>query len=73
MSLALWGEVAPVRGNSLADLYGLARLVRFICVVHKMSLALWGEVGPLGLGEGELACGVVWPCAFGAVYLNGSR
>ena len=26
-----------------------------------MSLALWGEVGPLGLGEGELACGFVWP------------
>ena len=25
------------------------------------------EVGPLGLGGGELACGVVWPCAFGAV------
>ena len=46
ISLAPWGEVAPVRGaergNSLAGLYGLVRLVRFICVVHKMSLALWG-------------------------------
>ncbi len=31
-----------------------------------MSLALWGEVGPLGLGEGELACGIVWPCMCGA-------
>ena len=33
MSLALWGEVAPVRvserGSSLAVLYGLTRLVRF--------------------------------------------
>ena len=28
---------------------------------NYMSLALWGEVGPLGLGEGELACGFVWP------------
>ena len=60
------------RGSSLAGLYGLARLVRFICLVHKMSLALWGEVGPLGLGEGELAYGVVWSSGFDAVYLRGS-
>ena len=32
-----------------------------------MSLSLWGEVGPLGLGEGELACGIVWPCMCSAV------
>ena len=32
-----------------------------------MSLSLWGEVGPLGLGEGELACGIVWPYAFSAI------
>ena len=36
-------------------------------MVHTISLALWGEVGPLGLGEGELACGIVWPYAFGAI------
>ena len=30
-------------------------------MVRTISLALWGEVGPLGLGEGELACGFVWP------------
>ena len=34
---------------------------------NYMSLALWGEVGPLGLGEGELACGIVWPCMCSAV------
>ena len=39
------------RGNSLAGLYGLVRLVRFICVVHKMSLALWGEVAPVRVSE----------------------
>ena len=37
ISLALWGEVAPVRvserGNSLAGLYGLACVVRFCCTV----------------------------------------
>ena len=36
-----------------------------------MSLSLWGEVGPLGLGEGELDCGIVWPFGFDAVYLRG--
>ena len=63
ISLAPWGEVAPVRvserGNSLAGLYGLARLVRFICVVHKMSLALWGEVAPVRVSErGSLLAGL---------------
>ena len=37
ISLALWGEVAPVRvserGNSLAGLYGLSDLVRVSCTV----------------------------------------
>ncbi len=56
------------RGNSLADLYGPSDLTQFICVLHTISLALWGEVGPLGLGEGELACGVVWPNSLADLY-----
>ena len=46
ISLALWGEVAPVRvserGNSLAELYGLACVVRVSCTV---VVEIGGEVG----------------------------
>ena len=66
ISLALWGEVAPVRvserGSSLTVLYGLARLVRVSCLVHKMSLALWGEVAPVRVSErGNSLAGLYGP------------
>ena len=35
--------------------------------VSNLASPFGWEVGPLGLGGGELACGVVWPCAFSAV------
>ncbi len=40
--------------------------LHWLCVSILASPFGW-EVGPLGLGGGELACGGVWPCAFGAV------
>ena len=41
--------------------------------VSTLASPFGWEVGSLGLGGGELACGVVWPYAFSAVFLNGSR
>ena len=41
--------------------------------VSNLASPFGWEVGPLGLGGGELACGVVWPLEFDAVYLDGSR
>ena len=41
--------------------------------VRNLASPFGWEVGPLGLGGGELACGVVWPLGFDAVYLHGSR
>ena len=41
--------------------------------VSNLASPFGWEVGPLGLGGGELACGIVWSLGFGAVYLNGSR
>ena len=41
--------------------------------VSNLASPFGWEVGPLGLGGGELACGIVWPLGFGAVFLNGSR
>ena len=40
--------------------------------VSNLASPFGWEVGPLGLGEGELACGVVWPSMCNAVCLNGS-
>ena len=54
MSLALWGEVAPVRvserGSSLTVLYGLARLVRVSCTV---VVGIGGEFVEQSIYESE--------------------
>ena len=50
------------------------RLISGSCfAVSNLASPFGWEVGPLGLGGGELACGVVWPLEFDAVYLDGSR
>jgi hypothetical protein len=127
ISLALWGEVAPVRvserGSLLARLYGPSDLVRFFCTavvgvgalavrqsriesefppsvrltpatfpqggrlisgscfavamftcfLYKYKRGSYNKPRPLGrggtrkgVGEGELACGIVWPCVCSA-------
>ena len=40
--------------------------LHWLCVSILASPFGW-EVGPLGLGGGEFACGVVWPCVVSAV------
>ena len=34
--------------------------------VSNLASPFGWEVGPLGLGGGELACGIVWPCVCSA-------
>ena len=62
-SLSLW-DISPPRERLFFIWLSVALYRRYW---SYMSLSLWGEVGPLGLGEGELACGIVWPCMCSAV------
>ena len=62
-SLSLW-DISPPRERLFFIWLSVALYRRYW---SYMSLSLWGEVGPLGLGERELAYGIVWPCVVSAV------